>query len=1118
MVYRRVPLSILVLGIGVVGAVLCRRLWSPSVSAHYTAGNFTAGSSSTEYAYDGATNVYIGSFTLPNPVADTLILDGASNAVAAKNALTAFASAEKMLDTSNNAAFESTEGIVSSADTALDAGDTVLTPGTSALATIASTNAPGLLLYVDQGATSSSFDTNEDVLRQVFNNAGNVTVDGSTLRTAENTLAFFDVDNDSVMDFDATDNTYSLSGETIIRDADADSKPSAGDSVITAQNSGVRDFVSGDKVCFDGSVVNDAEYDANEIVWLDVAGNCSSFTTGADSILLGGSAPSGTSTLFGTEKEVAYLDTDASGVFTCTRAGTCEPLLYSGADGVNVTYNTYLPATTVFFDSSTEATDGIATTGTGWDESGASERLVDWSALTASGEQRYVYVDQNSDALYTYSEDVFFVASPGSTAAIATGQTLRTFDSNEKLLMVPGVSQVAFGSGNGAIVQSVDSNLTAGALNGSGTDKILLPAASMLSAMPSTTKYYDHDTSGSYANGDDIVSDTDTSGYYNADDILSTQVTAAASSDSITDSYLTGVYIYQRVGNSCVGSGTDTLLGSDVSSPFLAQAISLTKAAYATSDSVASRTLCVYADIADNTVHGKIWALEIPANGAIFASSVASPTSAFSAVSSPVQFVVSVPVTTTASVSFISTQSSYTFAYTLTEDAVLNAKGLFDVTFPSGFTIASSTTTCTANGSSVTVTPTISSQSIRAVNASGSTVTVGTAIVCTVSGVTNPSTVGTTGVFTIGTDNGTTSRRMGIDVNNTVTMSAPDDSVDEPVVNSIALESPNGGESLVAGAHTTISWVTAGTGISFVNLLYSENNGSTWETLATNEANDGLYTWTIPSAETTLGLIMVEGTDLVTVVDDDSSDAVFTISSSSSGSATDTSSEATTETGAEQVAEPVVETVPVSTATLTDGMFIKLADFPTVYAIDEYLVRHPFFDAQTFFTYQENFDGVLTVDADTFAQSTLGTPQPVNAQMILVRFDSSATVYTVNRDADGLVYLRPVPDEASAVAAFGADWSDRVIVLSDSAIPYYVFDSEEETADSLLAWAASSTLTDRWHLMYPDAALDADADGAATWLEASWGTQPYDSDTDNDGYTDWLEVETGHSPLLDGGR
>jgi hypothetical protein len=369
-----------------------------------------------------------------------------------------------------------------------------------------------------------------------------------------------------------------------------------------------------------------------------------------------------------------------------------------------------------------------------------------------------------------------------------------------------------------------------------------------------------------------------------------------------------------------------------------------------------------------------------------------------------------------------------------------------------------------------------------------------------------------------------------VDTDNTVTLrTSSSDTVISSIANTITLVAPNGGDSLTTESVSSITWSSTGTGISYVNLYYSLDSGSTWTTIATNESNDGAYSWTVPSTASSTVMIKIEGTDLATVSDDDVSDAVFAISSSSgasSGSTSDstTTTSTTSETGStdtivleeEVVVEP--EVIITATSVLTGGIFIKLVDSPTIYAVDHSLVRHAFFDAQTFFTYQTNFDGVLTVDEDTFILSTLGDPMPVNPGTILVKFDGSSSVYTVHRDADGAVELGPISDEATLVDAMGDYWIDNMITLEADAFAYYSVASEHHTSTSLADWAASGYLTNSWHLLYPDPVNDPDGDGAATWLEAAWGTSPYDADTDNDGYIDWIEVETGHSPLLDGGR
>lgn len=1111
--------GILVAGALASGGLYAWRAWQPSIaSADYTAGNFTAGSEWAQYGFDSSTNVLIGSFTLPNPTADVLVIDGAGNTVADKNVLSSFPSSVQLYDTDNGSDLDATESLISSANTTLDSGDSVMTAGTTPFTAFSTTEAPSTYyMYFDQGATSSAYDADEDVYRQIFNNGGCVAADGGTnIRVPESTWAFLDLDSDSQIDLEPGGTTYGMNGETFIRDADADGFPSAGDSVIQAQGSGITFFLAGDKVCFDGSIVNDGEYDSGEKLWWDSAGDCAAFSTGVDIILVGGAAPSGTSTLASADNELGYLDNNVNASYTCSRAGTCETPVYSGTTATSVGGGSYIADAAVFFDASTEATDGIRTTGTGWDESGGAEKLVDVASLVSGSDAQYVYADCNASSTFGNSEDIFMNVVSGATAAMTNAVTARTFDATERAILSPGTALSGFNATSGAIVLSADTTLSVGALNGSGTDKVLSPGV-ILRSVPAQNRFYDHDASGSFATTDDVVLDVDTSGYYNSDDLLTLKVKAVASADSIVDADISSVYVYERVGNACVGAGTDTLLGSDTSAPYLDQAITITKSPYATADSVAARTVCVFANVANNSVHGKIWTLAVPAAGAVFASSANSPTTEFTASSGPVQFVAPLAASITSNSSRTATVATYTFTYTLTEDAIPNAHGLFLATFPSGFGVSSAGVSCTDDGAAVSLTTSISGQTVRANNASGSSVASGSVVVCAVTNVTNPSVAGTTGAFTVAPYAASTSRTLYADIDNTVTLtsgSSGGGSSSTTVANTITLTAPNGGETLTGGASSTITWSSTGTGISYVNLYSSTDSGSSWSTIATNQTNDGSYTWTVPDSASTTAMIKLEGTDLVTVADDDSSDAVFTITSATSTTTTTTTTEETTvETPDEEVPEEATST----TSTLTGGLFVKLADKSTVYLIDDNLVRHPFFDAQTYFTYQENFDAIMTVSNDVLNQSTLGLPAAVNAGRMLVKLDSQPTVYTVNIDDEGQTELRSIPDEATAIAVLGDTWSDHVMSLGDTAFAVYRFADSPETSESLAVWADAGYVTDRWHLIYPDAGQDADGDGAATWLEASWGTDPYSADMDSDGYNDKLEVDTGHNPFVGGG-
>jgi agmatine deiminase len=103
-----------------------------------------------------------------------------------------------------------------------------------------------------------------------------------------------------------------------------------------------------------------------------------------------------------------------------------------------------------------------------------------------------------------------------------------------------------------------------------------------------------------------------------------------------------------------------------------------------------------------------------------------------------------------------------------------------------------------------------------------------------------------------------------------------------PVSPYIQLKSPLGGETLSVGQTYNITWCAGdGVGVTGVDILCSLDNGATWpQTLATGEANDGVFAWTVPSWPTTQARIKVIAYDADGHAATDMSDAGFTIARS----------------------------------------------------------------------------------------------------------------------------------------------------------------------------------------------------------------------------------------------
>ncbi|MBN1233554.1 MAG: T9SS type A sorting domain-containing protein [Candidatus Coatesbacteria bacterium] len=90
---------------------------------------------------------------------------------------------------------------------------------------------------------------------------------------------------------------------------------------------------------------------------------------------------------------------------------------------------------------------------------------------------------------------------------------------------------------------------------------------------------------------------------------------------------------------------------------------------------------------------------------------------------------------------------------------------------------------------------------------------------------------------------------------------------------SITVVYPNGGENLDGGSSVFIEWITTGN-ISLVDLFFSTNSGNSWETLATNQNNNGSFNWTVPNIDAISCLIKIADSQDTSV---DQSDGVFEI-------------------------------------------------------------------------------------------------------------------------------------------------------------------------------------------------------------------------------------------------
>jgi hypothetical protein len=97
----------------------------------------------------------------------------------------------------------------------------------------------------------------------------------------------------------------------------------------------------------------------------------------------------------------------------------------------------------------------------------------------------------------------------------------------------------------------------------------------------------------------------------------------------------------------------------------------------------------------------------------------------------------------------------------------------------------------------------------------------------------------------------------------------------DPVVSVLA---PDGGESLPANVVTTISWTaTDNTGVSHVDIAFSEDGGASWKPVATDLPNDGAFDWHVHNYPGPNTLVRVQAYDYAGNEGSDQSASTFTI-------------------------------------------------------------------------------------------------------------------------------------------------------------------------------------------------------------------------------------------------
>ncbi|MDA0207872.1 MAG: hypothetical protein O3B64_00485 [bacterium] len=235
------------------------------------------------------------------------------------------------------------------------------------------------------------------------------------------------------------------------------------------------------------------------------------------------------------------------------------------------------------------------------------------------------------------------------------------------------------------------------------------------------------------------------------------------------------------------------------------------------------------------------------------------------------------------------------------------------------------------------------------------------------------------------------------------------------------------GMLVTAGAEVQIDWTTEGTGITqFVNLIVEDVYTGDQSYIAKHIQNTGSYSWMIP-ADFEAGYVIAQSTDLASVMSEARSgllwDASYVEEDASEGMVEEEYIEPTAERYGRSPVTGELELIDA----VQIGDYIVGDSFDTVYYIDVNMMRRPFMDRQTYFTWQDSYQTVIRVTDATLTSLTLGAPMLPKSDTVLITIPSIDTVYVLTSGEYDEPMLRELASEEDAALIYGQDWADYVI-------------------------------------------------------------------------------------------
>jgi hypothetical protein len=251
---------------------------------------------------------------------------------------------------------------------------------------------------------------------------------------------------------------------------------------------------------------------------------------------------------------------------------------------------------------------------------------------------------------------------------------------------------------------------------------------------------------------------------------------------------------------------------------------------------------------------------------------------------------------------------------------------------------------------------------------------------------------------------------------------------------SVSVSGPQAGVSYGPSQHVSVTWQTSTQiGVSHVRISLSLDGGETYTVLTGSELNDGLYQFVTPSVQQSVQAVVkvdalaFEGTVLATA-----KSAMFTVTEMVKSNDV---------TGLAPITfQPLREVSEVLTIADDKGLLLT-AEAPvcsantlikgstrSVYYCGSDGKRYVFPNEGVYFSWYGDFSGVKTISDVDLARISLGGNITYRPGVVMVKLQSIPVVYVVSKGG----VLHAIPNEITAAALYGAQWSGKVRDISDA--------------------------------------------------------------------------------------